>query len=171
MQVRGLHSPQLSNVMELSLFDLEQISKVAAIVKKACIDIEQITGSPADLRLHQPLPKRKLKEPDVLVNLIISMVCDRFCVKPEDVKGPSRKRPLPDARGVAMYAIKQKLGIDLGTIGLHFGGRDHSTVSTRIKEMLNTAKFDINLTEIINHVTVMVEMISIYDEPGTNTTT
>jgi chromosomal replication initiator protein len=42
--------------------------------------------------------------------------------------GKSRKRPIVDARQVAMHFCKQMTQHSLEAIGRRFGGRDHSTV-------------------------------------------
>jgi chromosomal replication initiator protein len=44
------------------------------------------------------------------------------------VRGKTRKREVVRARQIAMYFCKKLTQNSLKTIGLHFGGRDHSTV-------------------------------------------
>ena len=40
----------------------------------------------------------------------------------------TRKQEIVNARQIAMYLTKELTNSSLKTIGLHFGGRDHSTV-------------------------------------------
>lgn len=55
-------------------------------------------------------------------------VCEYFGI-PDDLLGAkTRKQEIVNARQVAMYLAKELTNSSLKTIGLHFGGRDHSTV-------------------------------------------
>ena len=48
---------------------------------------------------------------------------------PEDLlRAKTRKQEVVNARQIAMYLAKELTNSSLKTIGLHFGGRDHSTV-------------------------------------------
>ena len=44
------------------------------------------------------------------------------------IKGKSKKKEIAVGRQIAMYLAKHLTESSLKTIGLHFGGRDHSTV-------------------------------------------
>lgn len=60
---------------------------------------------------------------------IIELVCKKYGLTIEEVKGKSRKTDIIQARQVAMYLIKKKLGYSYERIGKHcFGWPDHSTV-------------------------------------------
>ena len=49
-------------------------------------------------------------------------------LKETELVSPSRKKPLVEARQVAIYLCREILGTPLVELGLHFGGRDHTTV-------------------------------------------
>lgn len=55
-------------------------------------------------------------------------VCSFFSITPNDLKGKSKKKEIAVVRQIAMYLSKEMTDSSLKTIGLHFGGRDHSTV-------------------------------------------
>jgi chromosomal replication initiator protein len=55
-------------------------------------------------------------------------VCAYFSITPNDLKGKSKKKEIAVGRQIAMYLSKDMTDSSLKTIGLHFGGRDHSTV-------------------------------------------
>jgi chromosomal replication initiator protein len=55
-------------------------------------------------------------------------VCGYFTITPNDLKGKSKKKEIAVGRQIAMYLAKDLTDSSLKTIGLHFGGRDHSTV-------------------------------------------
>lgn len=64
----------------------------------------------------------------ITIEQIQRMVCD-FLNIPEDlVREKTRKQEVVNARQIAMYFSKELTNCSLKTIGLHFGGRDHSTV-------------------------------------------
>jgi len=56
------------------------------------------------------------------------IVCEHLGVSEEQMRGQTRKRNIVRARQVAMYFAKKHTQHSLKDIGLHFGGRDHSTV-------------------------------------------
>jgi chromosomal replication initiator protein len=62
------------------------------------------------------------------LDIIEKAVCAYFSITPNDLKGKSKKKEIAMGRQVAMYLSKMMTDSSLKTIGLHFGGRDHSTV-------------------------------------------
>ena len=52
-----------------------------------------------------------------------------FSLKLAELRGPSRRRAVAAARGVAMYLTRVLTRQSLEQIGRYFGGRDHTTVS------------------------------------------
>lgn len=65
---------------------------------------------------------------ELSIESITSAVAEYFKLKPEALKEKSRKREIVQARQIAMYFSKECTKSSLKTIGLYFGGRDHSTV-------------------------------------------
>ncbi len=62
------------------------------------------------------------------LDTIEKAVCAYFSITPNDLKGKSKKKEIAVGRQIAMYLGKVMTDSSLKTIGLHFGGRDHSTV-------------------------------------------
>jgi chromosomal replication initiator protein len=62
------------------------------------------------------------------LDTIEKAVCAYFSITPNDLKGKSKKKEIAVGRQIAMYLSKIMTDSSLKTIGLHFGGRDHSTV-------------------------------------------
>jgi chromosomal replication initiator protein len=62
------------------------------------------------------------------LDTIEKAVCGYFSITPNDLKGKSKKKEIAVGRQIAMYLSKDMTDSSLKTIGLHFGGRDHSTV-------------------------------------------
>ena len=67
------------------------------------------------------------------IDEIIDIVSETFGTRPEYIVGKSRKREIVLARHAAMYLAKEFTQQSLKSIGLHFAGRDHSTVIHAIK--------------------------------------
>ena len=64
----------------------------------------------------------------VTMDDIINQASETFGVKKDDIYGKGRKQEVALARQAAMYLSKELTHNSLKSIGLFFGGRDHSTV-------------------------------------------
>ncbi|GJQ20255.1 MAG: chromosomal replication initiator protein DnaA [Bacteroidia bacterium] len=69
----------------------------------------------------------ELKSP-VSIEHIQRTVCEFYGLPEDLLRAKTRKQEVVTARQVAMFLAKQLTNSSLKTIGLHFGGRDHSTV-------------------------------------------
>ncbi len=100
--------------------------------------------------IEPQMAKRVLKDmiqesqTTISIEQIQEYVCDYFGIDTNKVREKTRKQEIVEARQIAMYLAKQFTDSSLKTIGLHFGGRDHSTVihaiSTVEERMQTTAK-------------------------------
>ncbi len=68
------------------------------------------------------------KRRDISIEQIQRVVCEYFQIPDDLLRGKSRKQEIAFARQVAMYFSKEMTRYSLKSIGLHFGGRDHTTV-------------------------------------------
>lgn len=59
---------------------------------------------------------------------LISLVAKHYDFKNKDIVGKSRKAELVEARHVAIYLLRDELGLQLTKIGELMGGRDHTTI-------------------------------------------
>ena len=122
--------------------DLEQ-DVIEFIAHNIESNIRELEGALIRLLAHATLHKRDLdlslaKEvlrdlvQDQSVNLTIEeiqrIVCEILEIDEDLIRAKTRKREVVRARQIAMYFAKQLTEHSLKTIGLHFGGRDHSTV-------------------------------------------
>ena len=64
----------------------------------------------------------------ITIETIQRTVCEYFTIPEDLLRAKTRKQEIVNARQIAMYLIKELTNASLKTIGLHFGGRDHSTV-------------------------------------------
>lgn len=115
-----------------------------------------------DLALAKEVLRDLLK--DTRVNLSIEeiqrIVCEYFKIPEDLVRAKTRKREVVQARQIAMYFSKQLTQHSLKTIGLHFGGRDHSTVIHANQSVENQIETDAKFREMMNEIRHTIELRS-----------
>jgi chromosomal replication initiator protein len=75
------------------------------------------------------------------IEQIQKVVCEYFDIPVDLLRAKTRKQEIVVARQIAMYIAKDMTNASLKTIGIHFGGRDHSTVihaCQAVEEFLKT---------------------------------
>ena len=82
-----------------------------------------------------------IKSP-ITIEEIQRVVCDYFSIPGDLIRAKTRKQEVVNARQVAMYLAKELTNSSLKTIGLHFGGRDHSTVIHAYQSVEDQMKLD-----------------------------
>lgn len=74
---------------------------------------------------------------------VIELVAQHYKLAPEDLLSESRKRQVIVPRQVAMYLIRNELGLSYEQIGEDFGGKNHTTVlhsCEKMEDLLNHDK-------------------------------
>lgn len=102
-------------------------------------DVDEI-----DLQMAKSVLKDMVKSSHTQISIetIQNYVCEYFGIDTNKVREKTRKQEIVEARQMAMYLSKKFTKSSLKTIGLQFGGRDHSTVIhaiTTIEERLSTS--------------------------------
>jgi chromosomal replication initiator protein len=82
-----------------------------------------------------------IKSP-VTIESIQRTVCEYFTIPEDLLRAQTRKQEVVNARQMAMYLAKELTNSSLKTIGLHFGGRDHSTVIHAYQSVEDQMKID-----------------------------
>ncbi|MBI5471827.1 MAG: chromosomal replication initiator protein DnaA, partial [Ignavibacteriae bacterium] len=78
---------------------------------------------------------------------------------PEDLlRAKTRKQEIVNARQIAMYLAKELTNSSLKTIGLHFGGRDHSTVIHAYQCVEDQMKLDSKFRGNVEQIKRRLEM-------------
>lgn len=80
------------------------------------------------------------KKRDISIEQIQRVICEFYAIPDDLLRGKSRKQEIAYARQVAMYFCKEMTRFSLKSIGLHFGGRDHTTVIHAVKTIENNLK-------------------------------
>ncbi|KKK99280.1 hypothetical protein LCGC14_2634340, partial [marine sediment metagenome] len=130
------------NVRELEGF----LNRVAAY---ASLTRSPITISGATLAVDALTPPNPTSTPSP--ETIIEGVASYFTVPLASLSGPSRAKPIAEARHVAMYLLREDAQLPLKQIGRLLGNRDHSTVihgCRKVSTRFNTSKGRQQLTEI-----------------------
>lgn len=88
------------------------------------------------------------------IETLQGLASDRYNIPLNHIIGESRKKEIVSVRHISMYLSKVLTKSSLKTIGLHFGGRDHSTVIHAIKlityQMENDPTFAAEIRSLIH---------------------
>lgn len=116
--------------------------------------------------IDMELTKKTVKEiatdrkVNITIETITKTVCDYMKVDENKIRDKTRKKEVVLARQVAMYLSKELTRSSLKTIGLNFGGRDHSTVIHACSLIENAKNQDPSITELLNTLRSHIEIIS-----------
>ena len=114
--------------------------------------------------INLDLAKKTVKEiaTDRKINIniesITKVICDYFKIDQNKIRDKTRKKEIVMARQIAMYLSKEMTKSSLKTIGLHFGGRDHSTVIHACSAIENSKDSDRQLKETIDTLRNNIEL-------------
>ena len=148
----------------------EVIEYVATHVKS---NIRELEGALIRLQAHAALTTREIdlglarevlrdlvkeSRPQLTVEEIQHVVCDYLKIPEDLVRARTRKREVVQARQVAMYFSKQLTKHSLKTIGLHFGGRDHSTVIHAVQSVEDQIDTDPSFREMVGTISKKLEL-------------
>jgi chromosomal replication initiator protein len=96
----------------------------------------------------------------ITIEQIQRLVCEFFDLPEDLLRAKTRKQEVVLARQVAMYLAKDLTNASLKTIGLHFGGRDHSTVIHAYQAVEDRTKTDTQFRQNIEHLKRKLELSS-----------
>jgi chromosomal replication initiator protein len=116
--------------------------------------------------INLELAKKTVKEiatdrkVNVTIETITKNVCSYLKVDENKIRDKTRKKEIVLARQLAMYLSKELTKSSLKTIGLHFGGRDHSTVIHACNSIEKAKSKDTLINEIIKNLQNQIEISS-----------
>jgi chromosomal replication initiator protein len=92
------------------------------------------------------------EKPRVTIDEIIELVSEYYKVPVNNLREKNRRQEVAHARQVAMYIAKSVTNYSLKTIGLNFGGRDHSTVIHAISQVQQERDSDPGIGKEIDYL-------------------
>lgn len=114
--------------------------------------------------INLDLAKRTVKEiatdrkVNVSIDNITKVVCSALSVDENKLRDKTRKKEVVFARQMAMFFSKELTKSSLKTIGLHFGGRDHSTVIHACNSIENLRQEDSNIKQLVENLKTQIEI-------------
>jgi len=94
----------------------------------------------------------------VNIDQIQRLVCEFYDIPEDLLRAKTRKQEVVSARQIAMYLAKELTNSSLKTIGLHFGGRDHSTVIHACQSIQDRLGNDSSFKQNIEQLRRRIEM-------------
>ena len=91
------------------------------------------------------------------VETIQHAVAKEWGVTPEGLRSKTRTKALTTPRQVAMYLMRELLGLQLVEIGANFGGRDHSTVIHSLERVAGTIKEEPSFAQRVGKLRSLLE--------------
>ncbi|MBL7093099.1 chromosomal replication initiator protein DnaA [candidate division KSB1 bacterium] len=119
-----------SNIRELE-------GSLIRLLAKSSLDSKDIT---LDLAKNVLKDLSLGKKKDINIEEIQRIVCDHYSIPEDLIRAKNRKKEVAQARQISMYLSKNMTNSSYKTIGLHFGGRDHSTVVHAIQTIVKAKK-------------------------------
>ncbi len=119
-----------------------------------------LNGRKIDLDLARKTVKEisSSKKINISIDYITKIVCEHFEVDENKIREKTRKKEVVEARQMAMYLSKELTKSSLKTIGLHFGGRDHSTVLHAHKSVETEMGVNSKIKELVVSIKNKIEM-------------
>ena len=116
-------------------------------------------SSLSNREIDYELAKKVIKErigknvvSDITIGEIVRRVSIITRVSEKDIVSASRKMAIAEARQISIYLCREILGTPLVSIGMHFGGRDHSTVLHACRVVEKRAKEDQRVSTIVGEL-------------------
>ena len=149
---------------EITQFIARNISSNIRELEGALIKLlayASLNGEDITLRLAKRVLKdmiKKKKKANLSIELIQQAVSDYFSLKEDLIRAKTRKKEIVEARQISMYLSKILTNSSLKTIGLHFGGRDHTTVIHAFQTIERRMTSEPKLREIVQEIKEKIEM-------------
>lgn len=125
------------------------------LLANASLNSKEIT-----LELARKTVKEIATDRKITINIddITKVVCSTLNVAENKLRDKTRKKEIVLARQLAMFFSKELTKSSLKTIGLHFGGRDHSTVIHACNSIEKLSVKDNSISDLIISIRNKIEM-------------
>ncbi len=129
------------------------------LLANASLNSKEITLDLAKKIVKEVATERK-NNLTVTIDEITKIVCEHLGVAENKVREKTRKKEVVLARQISMYIASKMTKSSLKTIGLHFGGRDHSTVIHACSTIEHFISNDIIIKEMVENLKSKIELSS-----------
>jgi chromosomal replication initiator protein len=109
------------------------------------------------LRVESPQDRKVLK---LSPNDVIKTVANHFHLKQMVIKGQKRVKLVVTARHIAMYLLKEELGLPLTEIGHWFSNRDHTSVLYAVRRIARESATDDSIRRDVSALRTTLTAIS-----------
>ena len=133
----------------------------AVIKLLATASLQQFNEITLDMAKQVLKDMVKASSKKLSIETIQEYVCDYFELDTNKLREKTRKQEIVEARQFAMYLSKRFTKSSLKTIGLHFGGRDHSTVIHAISTLEDRIQSSQKHRRILNDLESKIEVASL----------
>ena len=118
-----------------------------------------LTRRPVDMQLAQEALKELLKRDTrpISTELIQESVAAYYGITVDDLKSPRRNHDITVPRQIAMYLVREMMGLSLTKIGEAFGGRHYTTVMSSIEKVEKSMKVSPSLTNLMDDIRRMIK--------------
>lgn len=119
----------------------------------------QLTNEPLTLDVAKKVLSDLVHEPEprtITPQMILEESARYFSFSIEELIGASRRRPLVNARQVAMYVMRELTDMSYPAIAREFGGRDHTTVIHSVEKV---KKLIAERRQTYDQVTELIQVI------------
>jgi chromosomal replication initiator protein len=120
------------------------------------VHVAEVEQRPLDDRLIEEFLSAS-EESQITPRQIIAVVAKQRGVTVKDLKGPSRRQAINEARGIAMYLIRRLTTQTFEQIGEHFSGRDHTTVMHACEKTAERLAADPRLQQAVEQITSLLQ--------------
>ncbi len=128
------------------------------ILANASLSSKEITFELVKKTVNEIATDRKT----IIINIesITKTVCEYLNIAENKIRDKTRKKEVVYARQLSMFLSKEMTNSSLKTIGLHFGGRDHSTVVHACAAIENKKTQNSSFRTLINELKNKIEISS-----------
>jgi len=140
-----------SNIRELEGCLIKLLASVSLNSKEITFDLARKT-------VKEIATDRKTST--LTIETITKVVCEHLGVAENKIRDKTRKKEIVLARQIAMFFAKELTLSSLKTIGLHFGGRDHSTVIHACNTIEEYNSKDVSFSKILEEIRGKIEISS-----------
>ena len=116
-------------------------------------------SSLANKEIDEQLIKKVVKErlgkrflAEIKLEDVVRKVSEATSISEREIVGTSRKKELVEARQIAAYLGRDILGASLSSIGIYFGGRDHTTILHACKNIEEKIKSEKRIRQLVESI-------------------